>query len=158
MTKLLIMAVCVAGAGALGYFGERLLRPAAAPATLNPFATEKSELLFKLPLGKFTMQIAQKTRKVHIAFEIDVYIMGSSAFQNINGAVGQAKLRDGMVTAIAELAETDPELLEGDNKEANKKALAEKIVRKLYVDFPMVRAARLNRFDVDTTLREPAGY
>jgi len=156
--KLLIMAVCVVGAGALGFFGERMLRPSDAPAAQYAGASPNSQLLFKFPLGNFTMQIQQSNKILHMAFDIDVFVMGAKAFNNINGAVGRAKLRDGMVTAIAELAETDASFAVNDDDAERKKILAQKIVRKLYLDFPMVRTARINQLHSVTTLREPAGY
>jgi hypothetical protein len=144
MIKFVIMGVMVVGAGALGYFGERFMRPTAAPE--HALADKKQELMFKLPLGNFTMQVIQTKRSLHLMFDIDVYVMGASAFQDINGAIGRARLRDATVTAIAELAETEFgfELPEADD--ATKTALAEKIVRKRYVDFPDIRTARVNTF------------
>ena len=63
MIKFLILGVAVAGAGAAGYFGEQFFRPTAAPEGEHAAVAKKPELLFELPLGKFTMQIMQ-SRKV----------------------------------------------------------------------------------------------
>jgi len=146
MIKFVIMGVMVVGAGALGYFGERFMRPTAAPAPEHALADKKQELMFKLPLGNFTMQVIQTKRSLHLMFDIDVYVMGAGAFQEISGAIGRARLRDATVTAIAELAETEFGFELPDADEATKTALAEKIVRKLYVDFPEIRTARVNTF------------
>lgn len=144
----------VAGAGALGYFGESLMRPKAAPDPEHPIVDKASTLLYKMPLGAFTMQVLQPTRAVHLIFDIDVYVMGATAFQEINGAVGRARLRDATVSAIAELAATDLSFSEPQTDEASKVALAEKLVRKLYVNFPMIRTARVNRFIANISARE----
>ncbi|MFT6676438.1 MAG: hypothetical protein ACJAVM_002642 [Sulfitobacter sp.] len=154
MLKFIILGLAVAGAGALGYFGERFVRPTGATLVENAPAAKKPELLFELPLGKFTMQIIQNKQILHLLFDINVYIMGSAEFQKMNGAVGQARLRDAMVTAIAELAETDLDLANTIMDEKAKTALSEKIVRKLYVNFPMIRTARIKSFIANTSARQ----
>jgi len=106
-----------------------------------------------MPLGKFTMQIIQSRKILHLVFDMDVYVMGASSFHEINGAVGRARLRDATVSAIAELAETDLSLAQPIEEEARKAELAAQIVRKLYVNFPAVRTARLNSFYANTSLR-----
>lgn len=152
MIKIVIMLVCVAGAGALGFFGERFMRPTAAPGPSEMMAQKKPELLFKLPLGKFTMQSRQRVRTLHLIFDVDVYVMGAAAFQNINGAVGRARLRDATVTAIAEIIETDQSLADEVSEDDRKRAIAEQIVRRLYVDFPTIRTARLNNYRANFTI------
>lgn len=154
MIKLLIIGVFVAGAGALGYFGERFMRPTEAPVPEGTVAETKPEHLFKLPLGKFTMQLLQPRSTLHLVFDIDVYVMGSVAFEAINGSVGRARLRDATVTAIAELAETDLSLAAPMDAEERKKKLAAQIVRKLYVDFPVIRTARINTYKSNLSLRD----
>ena len=155
MIKFLIIGVVVAGAGAAGFFGERLMRPTEAPAGPEEAAKEaKAEALFKLPLGKFTMQLLQPRSTLHLVFDIDVYVMGAGAFGEINGAVGRAKLRDATVTAIAELAETDLSLAAPMDDAERKKKLAAQIVRKLYVDFPVIRTARINSYKSNLSLRD----
>ena len=153
MIKFLIIGVFVASAGALGYFGERFLRPTQPPGPQDALG-EKKALLFKLPLGRFTMQLLQPRSTLHLVFDIDVYVMGSGAFQDINGAGGRARLRDATVTAIAELAETDLSLGEPMDEEERKKKLAAQIVRKLYVNYPVIRTAQINSYKSNLTLRE----
>ena len=149
MIKILMLVVAVIGAGAAGFFGERLLRPVQAPEAEMAHDAPKEEpkmLLFKLPLGRFTVQIPQRAQVVHMVFDIDVFILGEHAFAEINGAMGKARLRDATVTAIAELAETDLTLAQTKNTETELAELAAKVVRKLYLVFPEVRTARVNSF------------
>lgn len=153
MIKYLILACCVAGAGALGYAGERFLRPTEAPEP-NSAAAEKQDLLFRLPLGKFTMQVLQNREILHIVFDMDVYVMGAAAFDEVNGSFGRARLRDATVAAIAELAETEPGLTDAANEEARKQELSDQIVRKLYLSFPSIRAARMNSYIAKSSIRE----
>lgn len=145
MLKILIMVVMVAGAGALGYFGERFFRATEAPAGEHSAAEKGNGLLYKMPLGGFTIQLPHGKRILNLIFDLDVYVMGATAFQEINGAVGRARLRDATVVAIADLAESDVTFHEAITAEDGKVALAEKIVRKLYVNFPAVRTARINK-------------
>ena len=147
MMKILLLAVVVLGAGAAGYFGERFMRPVAAdPVAAKP--TDQSSLLYKMPLGRFTVKLPNGNQVVQLVFDIDVYIMGATAFSNINGALGRARLRDATVTAMAEMAEREVGLAAQVLDEAGKAVLAEKVVRKLYVRFPEVRTARVNSFVV----------
>lgn len=154
MLKVVIMGVIVVAAGALGYVGEQFMRPTAAPPPADDVPDKTKKLLFKLPLGKFTMQVVQTRSTLHLVFDFDVFIMGAAAFQEINGAVGRAKLRDATVAAIAELAETDLTLAEPMEDSERMEQLAAKIVRKLYEDFPVVRTARVNTYHANVTLRE----
>ena len=154
MIKILVLGMMVGGAGALGYFGERFFRSSGAGSLERLIVNKKSELMYKLPLGAFTMQVMQGKRTLHLVFDIDVYVMGASSFQEINGAVGRARLRDATVAAIADLAETDISFREPVTDDASKIALAEKIVRKLYMNFPTVRTARINRFVANISARE----
>jgi hypothetical protein len=148
------MGAIVVGAGALGYFGERFMRTTDAHASEGPFASKKSELLYKMPLGNFTMQLIQGKRTLHLVFDIDIYVMGASGFQEINGAVGRARLRDATVAAIAELAQTDMGLEKFKTDDTSKTAIAEKIVRKLYVNFPTVRTGRVNNLFAHISAQE----
>jgi hypothetical protein len=149
--KYILIAASVIGAGAMGYVGERFMRPTAS-APSGQAVTQ--ELMFKMPLGKFTMQIMQSRKVLHLVFDMDVFVMGEVSFHEINGAVGRARLRDATVSAIAELAETDQSLAQPIAEETRKAELAAQIVRKLYVNFPAVRTARLNSFYSNITLRE----
>ncbi len=57
MIKYIIIAVCVIGAGAMGYVGERFMRPTTS-APSDQAASQ--ELMFKMPLGKFTPNRSKK--------------------------------------------------------------------------------------------------
>ncbi|WP_281990594.1 flagellar biosynthesis protein FlgH [Sulfitobacter geojensis] len=144
MLKILIMLAMVAGAGALGYFGERFVRVTQAPASTGAKKDASSALLYKMPLGGFTVQLPRGVQTLNLKFDLDVYVMGATAFQEINGAVGRARLRDATVVAIADLAGSDITFHDVITAEGNKVTLAEMLVRKLYVNFPTVRAARIN--------------
>lgn len=147
MVKILILLVVVLGAGAAGFFGEKLLRPVEAADPMDRLKDE-TDLLFKMPLGRFTVKMPKGAEVVHLVFDIDVYIMGAAAFENINGGLGRARLRDATVTAMAEMVEREVGLAEAVLDTEGKTKLAEKVVRKLYIRFPEVRTARVNSFAV----------
>lgn len=151
MIKFAIIGVLAVGAGAAGYFAEAMFRPTSAPEPEQKAMAEKKEDqdLFLMPLGKFTMQIPQNKNTLYMVFDLDVFVMGAKNFEEINGASGKAKLRDATVTAMAELAQTEPSLSEPLEDDQSKHEFAAKLVRKIYVDFPMVRTARLNSFNSD---------
>jgi hypothetical protein len=144
MLKILIMVVMVAGAGALGFFSEGFFRGTQAPESKSAKVDKRSTLLYKMPLGGFTIQLPQGVQTLNLKFDLDVYVMGASAFQEINGAVGRARLRDATVVAIADLAGSDINFHDMITSDGNKVALSEMLVRKLYVNFPTVRTARIN--------------
>ena len=159
MIKFVIIGVLAIVAGAAGYFAEAMFRPTPAPEPEQKMMAEKpkekvDEDLFLMPLGKFTMQMVQNKRTINMLFDLDVFVMGAKNFEAINGAEGKAKLRDATVTAITEMAQTEQELGAPMEDEARKKLLAEKIVRRIYRDFPMVRTARLNSLNSDIIARQ----
>ncbi|WP_176250974.1 flagellar biosynthesis protein FlgH [Sulfitobacter sp. HGT1] len=153
MMKIMIIGALVLGMGAAGYFGEQFLRPTQAPVS-EAAAVHKNELLFKMPLGNFTMQITQPSEVINMTINLDVYVMGAAAFAKINGANGRALLRDGAVAAIAEVATTNLGITVTDEEDVMKLDLSEQIVRKLYVNFPYVRTARINAIFMRKSVRK----
>ena len=141
MLKVAILVVLVLGAGAAGYFGERFLRPTKAPEPAN--ATAAPALYFNLPLGRFTLGLRDRTSDVYLVFNLEVYIQGAEAFQQINGSVGKTRLRDATVTALSKLSVSDVMLIELVKTEEGKARFAEMIALKLHADFPTVKAARV---------------
>jgi hypothetical protein len=153
MIKIMIIGALVLGMGAAGYFGEKFFRPSQAPVS-EAAAAHKNELLFKMPLGNFTMQVTQPGEIINLTIDLDVYVMGAAAFGEINGANGRALLRDATVAAIAELATTNLGISITAEEDAMKLDLSERIVRKLYVNFPSVRTARINAIFMKKSVRK----
>ncbi len=141
MIKILAIGSLVVGLGATGYYGERFFRSAKAPQA--QIVVENS-LLFKMPLGHFTMLFKSSRQYINLKIDLDVYVMGARSFSEINGAVGRTTLRDAAVGALSEIAATSPNIMDSNDKDLIKRELSEQIVRKLYTKFPSVRTARIN--------------
>ena len=146
MIKMVLMAGMVAAFGALGFFGERFVRPAAAPPVEAPSMPAKKALLFNMPLGRFTMQVAGPEGTLHHVIDVDVYVAGAGSFQKINGAVGRAKLRDATISALTVLSRSEPYLDQPLEEDAQQAELAAQIVRKLHVTFPDIMTARIKAY------------
>jgi hypothetical protein len=142
--------------GAVGYSVGLLLSPEAKPPSNQSGGAptnEAREILYKMPLGKFTIQVMRPSRIMHIRIDMDVYVAGAAEFEKINGSKGRARLRDATISAISDLAESMLWLDDGEEKELDKEELAKLIVLKIYRSFPMIRSARVNEFDTTRTAR-----
>jgi len=153
--KILMIFVVPLIMGAVGYAAGVFLIPTSAPSSgrSTEAAAPARETLYKLPLGRITIQVMQPRRIVHIRIDLDVYIAGAGEFEKINGAKGRAYLRDATIAAISDLAESTLWTDEGREMDIDKEELARQIVLKIYRDFPMVRTARVNRFDTTRSAR-----
>jgi hypothetical protein len=112
------------------------------------------EMLFKMPLGKFTLQVVENKRILHMLMDLDVYIAGNANFEKMNGAMGRAQFRDTTISEIAEMAETAMWVREENINDLDRRFLAEQIVRRLYQTYPSVRTARINQFVATVNVRE----
>ena len=155
MKKLLLVIVVPLIMGAVGYAAGVFLAPAPAPSSGHGAGDADSvrETLYKMPLGKFTIQVIQPGRIVHIRIDMDVYVAGAGEFEKINGAEGRAYLRDATIAAISDLAESTLWTDEGREKNIDKEELARQIVMKIYRKFPMIRTARVNEFETTRSAR-----
>lgn len=151
----LISVVGAAIFAAAGFFAEPyLFRPPPPTSPSEVDGGKPAEVLYKMPLGKFTLQVVQRKRSVHLLFDIDVYMAGSANFEKMNGAMGRAELRDTTIREIAEMAETALWANTEDLETLDKRFLAEEIVRQLYLTYPMVRTARVNQLTASVSVRE----
>jgi hypothetical protein len=150
--KLLLFVVVPLIMAAVGYAAGVFLAPEPAVQTdqytrAGSAASEAPrEILYKLPLGKFIIQVMRPGRIVHIRVNLDVYIAGAGEFEKINGSKGRARLRDATIGIVSDMAETTLWVEEGKEKDIDKEELARQIVLSLYRKFPMVRSARINEF------------
>lgn len=157
MLKFLLIPVAAGIFGAAGYFGGQMMAPEPKPMDDKKASMEKEKdappVLFKMPLGKVTIQVIRPKVAKHMLLDLDIYINGAKAFESINGAMGRAKLRDATVIAVAQLAETELWMLNEDVSEGTKRKLAEYIVREVHKTYPEVLTARVNKLDYTTAGR-----
>lgn len=153
--KLLFLIPLLAIMVVAGYFAEPyVFRPP--EALMTPVETveqPKSEMLFKMPLGKFTVQVPRNKQTLHMRFDIDVYLQGAANFERMNGAMGRAQLRDATVREIAEMAHTAVWMNDDNIKDLDRRFLAEQIVRRLHRSFPMLKTARVNEFAANVSVK-----
>lgn len=143
MVKILLLLLGLAGAmGATGYaVGTYLSPPAADDDTILSTAT--NETLYKLPLGRFTVQVIKPSRFFNIRFNMDVYIAGSANFERMNGGLSRSRMREDAMRHLSNMVETTLWVEETDQAELDPDALALTLARKLYHSYPMVRSARI---------------
>lgn len=142
MKTLLLVVLIPLILGAIGYGVGTFLAPKPTPAP-GKIAESPREILYKLPLGRFTVQIMHPRRLVHIQFNMDVYVAGAGDFEAINGLQGRTKLRDAVIAVVSDLAEGTLWAVDSRDSEIDQEDLARQIVLGIYPDFPMVRSARI---------------
>lgn len=148
MKKALIFLLIPLIMGAIGFFvGRLLVGPPEAEAAPPQVHVTAQAVLYKMPLGKFTIQVLQPGRILHVQIDMDVYIAGLGKFDELNGTEGKARLRDAIVAIGSDLAETELWIEEGTEDQLDHEKIAELIVRKLHRSFSSVRSARINRLD-----------
>lgn len=160
MKKLIIILLGPLLLGPAGYFLGKMMAPepveAAASADENGagiVAATPDEILYKMPLGKFTVQVLQPRSSLHILLDLDVYIAGAGNFERLNGLEGRNRMRDATVGIISDMAETTLWLDKGEEEHIDKAKLAEDIVRKLHLKFRSLRTAQINEFNTARSLR-----
>ncbi|WP_372884245.1 flagellar biosynthesis protein FlgH [Shimia sp.] len=149
LKKVLVLVLAAAVFAAAGYFAEPFLfRPPEPEVTAEDgqAPAPPPQTLFKMPLGKFVLQMSHKKRRMHLLFDVDIYIAGAANFEKMNGAMGRAQLRDTTIREISEMAEAALWIDIDDIENLDRRFLAEQLVRQLYLTYPMVRTARINQF------------
>lgn len=155
MKKLLLILLAALAMGGLGFAAGWFLMPrAASTATQASAQTPRDPLLYRMPLGKFTIQVLQPRRILHVQIDMDVFLADATSFERLGDAEGRARLRDATVAAASDLAETLLWVDPGEEDSLDQKALADQIVLKLNNSFPSVRTARINTFVAHPTPRD----
>lgn len=156
MKKLLLVLLVPLLMGGVGFAVGRYLLPTGQEtvATAEAETGKAKTLLYKMPLGKFTFQVLQPARILHIVVDIDIYLSDVTAYETFGSKGGKARLRDATISAVSDLSETILWVGEGEEHDLDKTALAEKIVLKLHTSFPAVNSAQLNQFFVSSTPRQ----
>lgn len=158
MKKLLIILLGPLLLGPAGYFLGKMLMPEPAPP-VEMAAGEANEskpgtahvtteeILYKMPLGKFTVQVMQPDNVLHLVFSLDVYMAGAAEFERLNGSEGRAMLRDAAIAVMSDMAETTLWVDKGEEHHLDKLAITEEIVRKMHRKYSAVRSARMKELN-----------
>jgi hypothetical protein len=160
MKKLIIIILGPLILGPAGYFIGKMMAPAPVEATESApesnagmVAATQEEILYKMPLGKFTIQVMQPKTVLHILMDLDVYIAGAADFERLNGLEGRNRMRDATIGIISDMAETTLWLEKGEEEHIDTDELAEDIIRKLHLKFRSLRTAKINEFNTARSLR-----
>ena len=160
MKKLIIIILGPLILGPAGYFIGKMMAPAPVEATESApesdagmVAATQEEILYKMPLGKFTIQVMQPKTVLHILMDLDVYIAGAADFERLNGLEGRNRMRDATIGIISDMAETTLWLEKGEEEHIDTDKLAEDIIRKLHLKFSSLRTAKINEFNTARSLR-----
>ena len=163
MKKLLPIILGPLLLGPLGYFLGGMLAPDPVEPTETAAAESMEakgevvatpqEILYKMPLGKFTVQVLQPNNVLHLVIDMDVYMAGAGEFERLNGAEGRARLRDSAIRIFSDMAETTLWLDEGEENNLDHRMIVEEVVRNMHRSFDAVRTARINEFSAARTQR-----
>lgn len=154
MKKLLLILLVLLAMGGIGFAAGWLLMPRQAPPSAGGAAAASHDpLLYRMPLGRITIQVLQPKRILHVQIDMDVFIADATNFERLGDAEGRARLRDATIGAVSDLAETLLWVDPGQEDTLDQQALAEQIVMKLNTSFPSVRSARLNSLIAHPTPR-----
>lgn len=158
MKNIIIIALGPLILGPLGYFLGGMMAPDPAEAAAEPEPLKvhvvEEEILYKMPIGKFTVQVLQPYSILHVLMDVDVYLAGASEFERLNGLEGRNRLRDSTISIMSDMAETTLWLEKGEEEHIDQDALVEELVRKLHRTFGAVRTARINEFNFARSLRQ----
>ncbi|TDK50217.1 hypothetical protein E1832_07360 [Antarcticimicrobium luteum] len=141
--------------GGVGFAMGRYLLESGGPALADDaVAGVERETLYKMPLGKFTFQVLQPTRILHILIDMDVFLDDVTVFEQVNGTVGRARLRDATISAASDMAESMLWVGKGEEQALDTAAMAGRLVLKLHSGFPAVRSAQINQFMASSKPRD----
>ncbi|WP_417672508.1 hypothetical protein [Pseudodonghicola sp.] len=154
MRKLLLILLAPLLMGGVGFAAGRLLFPREASASQKASAaTQREAMLYKMPLGRFTIQVLQPDRILYVQIEMDVLIAGATNFERLGDAEGRARLRDATISAASDLAETMLWVTPGQEDGLDQQALADQIALKVHNSYPSVRSAQIDSFVTHATPR-----
>jgi hypothetical protein len=115
--------------------------------------THVNDVLYEMPLGNMAIQVLQPKSIVHVVINASVFFSSSTEFEQMNGTLGRAKLRDATITAFSDFAETSLWIKDGREADITKEGLSKQIAGRLSRTYPSIRGARMNQFVVARTLR-----
>ena len=145
MKRIVLFVTLAVAMAATGYTLGKVLLPSKASQTKNSMAVGE-DLLYKLPLGRFTVQVIKPSQFVNIRFVMDVYIDGAQNFERMNGGISRSRMREDVLRHMSNMAETTL-WSEGTTTDALvPETLAFNIASKLYHRYPMIRTARISEF------------
>lgn len=119
---------------------------------MKPEAAPQARL-FKMPLGKVTIQVIRARRVLHVLIDLDVYLEGAAAFERMNGAEGRTRLRDATIEAVSDISETALWYVDGGEVRVSNEELAERIAFKLNRKFEEVRHVEILTLTLSESLR-----
>ncbi len=159
MKALILIAAGPLLLGPAGYFLGKMMapppavEPAEEQAPAEAVATPK-EILYKMPLGKITIQVMQPKDVLHIVVDFDVFIAGAAEFERLNGANGRSRLRDATISIVSDMAESTLWVEKGEEENLDRTEMSAEIVRKLHREFASIRTAQINEMYSARSMRK----
>ena len=141
MKRFIIFASLICLMGGVGFVAGQFFKPDQENAT---DLGKQRELLFKLPLGQFTMQIVKPSLFLNVVFDMDVYIAGAGNFEEMNGGLSRNEMRDEVIRLLSNMVETSLWVDEENVKDVTPEQLESRIIQKLTHSYPMVRSIEIS--------------
>ena len=146
MKGLIILGVLIAIMGGAGYAAGKFFAPPLPPEPAMIDVGEKKETIYKLPLGRFTVQVVKPTRFFNMRFEMDVFVAGAANFERMSSNLHRSEMREDVIKHLSNMVETTLWVKESVNTDPVPDDVAIAIARKLYQTYPMIRSAQISNF------------
>lgn len=149
MKKCVLLLVLLLAMAGVGFAAGKYLAP---PKDAPTQSSEQKETFYKLPLGRFTVQVMKPKRALNIRFNMDVFIVGAANFEKMNDGLSRNQMREEVIRHLSNMVETTLWVQETEQQDIDQLQLASTIVQKLKRNYPMVRKAEI--FDFATSRQE----
>jgi hypothetical protein len=141
---LVLVALIMSAAGFV--FGTYLMAQQSKLTDSADNASNPKEVLYKLPLGRFTVQVIKPEEFLNIRFKMDVFITGATNFERMNDGISRSRMREEVMQHLSNMAETTLWAEDLRTVPLDPSELASNITNKLYQQYPMVRTAQILEF------------
>lgn len=150
MVKYALLAALISIMAGVGFAIGKYIFPA---ANTSEIIASTKDTLYKLPLGRFTIQVVKPNRFLNIRFNMDIFIVGAANFDSMNDGLSRNQMREDVIRYLSDLVETTLWVKETSQEDIDQVGLARIIIQKLKRDYPMVRRAEMSNFATSRTER-----
>lgn len=141
MKRLALLLAVICFMGFAGFIAGKYFKPTSVDFDGS---AQRTETTYKLPLGRFTMQIVKPSRFYNIRFNMDVYITGAANFEKMNGGLARNQMREEILRKLSDMVETTLWVDESNNSDITADQISEMITKRLILTYPMVKTAQIS--------------
>lgn len=139
--KILVLFLMLSVAmGTVGFLVGRSFIP---PTSQDLSEADANDILFKLPLGRFTVQLLKPSKITNIRFNMDVFIVGAANFERMNGGLERNQMREDIIRLYSNLVETRLWIEDESATSIDGQRLADLLLKRLIIHYPMIRSVSI---------------